>query len=427
MINEKRGITLIALIITIIVLLILAGVSLNAIVGDNGIISNAQTSSLKTKFANYKEEMEINLVGEISQDDIIDLKKAKIIALDPTLVKKYIPSLSEQDLNDFGIISGKLYYMGEDELSKSAAQSQGIEVISDDSNLDEFVSEMEEKAIKDLVSTYGGNAFKNGNDFLGEPLVKKTINSQWKIIIEVKDNNIVKTYDNPWYYVQKGTNVDGIGELKENYIIDYDNKLAVQFDATKHSIMTYEDTLAVSDNLIFNADPTVFEEYNKLSEADRANFDVDTYLGEGIEFHGYYTDKNSNGKEDEGEIDFSQAFNATSFIFDGEDDWISFPYDSGTQNGSLVNEEKIADRYWQEFIKECESLDNGKIIIGMGSMGQAYYLHYSNLECYSLRLYRRPLTSQEVKLNYDATVYNHDLLLKKIAGNTTEESVESGS
>ena len=33
--RNKRGITLIALIITVIVLLILAGVSINALVGDN--------------------------------------------------------------------------------------------------------------------------------------------------------------------------------------------------------------------------------------------------------------------------------------------------------------------------------------------------------------------------------------------------------
>lgn len=35
MMKNKRGITLIALVITIIVMLILAGVSLNAIIGDN--------------------------------------------------------------------------------------------------------------------------------------------------------------------------------------------------------------------------------------------------------------------------------------------------------------------------------------------------------------------------------------------------------
>ena len=38
------------------VLLILAGVSLNAIVGDNGIITNAQGAKFKSELAKYKED-----------------------------------------------------------------------------------------------------------------------------------------------------------------------------------------------------------------------------------------------------------------------------------------------------------------------------------------------------------------------------------
>ena len=37
-IKNKQGITLVALVITIIILLILAGISINAIFGENGII-----------------------------------------------------------------------------------------------------------------------------------------------------------------------------------------------------------------------------------------------------------------------------------------------------------------------------------------------------------------------------------------------------
>ena len=40
--NNRQGITLIALVITIIVLLILAGVSIAMLTGDNGIITQAQ-------------------------------------------------------------------------------------------------------------------------------------------------------------------------------------------------------------------------------------------------------------------------------------------------------------------------------------------------------------------------------------------------
>ena len=40
--NKETGITLIALVVTIIVLIILAGVSINMLVGENGIITKAQ-------------------------------------------------------------------------------------------------------------------------------------------------------------------------------------------------------------------------------------------------------------------------------------------------------------------------------------------------------------------------------------------------
>ena len=45
---ENKGITLIALIISIIVLLILAGVSLSALIGENGILNQAVNSAEKT-------------------------------------------------------------------------------------------------------------------------------------------------------------------------------------------------------------------------------------------------------------------------------------------------------------------------------------------------------------------------------------------
>lgn len=55
--RNQRGITLIALVITIIVLLILAGVSIAMLTGDNGILSNAQRSSRETAIANTKEKI----------------------------------------------------------------------------------------------------------------------------------------------------------------------------------------------------------------------------------------------------------------------------------------------------------------------------------------------------------------------------------
>ena len=64
--KEYSGITLIALVITIIVLLILAGVSINLVTGENGILEQAQNASVKQKFAKYKEELELGMYGQVT-------------------------------------------------------------------------------------------------------------------------------------------------------------------------------------------------------------------------------------------------------------------------------------------------------------------------------------------------------------------------
>ena len=55
--KSNKGITLVALVITIIVLLILAGVSISLVVGDNGVLTRASDSSAKTKYSQAKEAL----------------------------------------------------------------------------------------------------------------------------------------------------------------------------------------------------------------------------------------------------------------------------------------------------------------------------------------------------------------------------------
>lgn len=54
-VKEKKGITLIALVITIIVLLILAGISINMLTGQNGILNRAQEAKEMTEIAGEEE------------------------------------------------------------------------------------------------------------------------------------------------------------------------------------------------------------------------------------------------------------------------------------------------------------------------------------------------------------------------------------
>ena len=61
--TSNNGITLIALVITIIVLLILAGVSIAMLTGDNGILKQASDSKIETAVATVKEQLKL-LQGE---------------------------------------------------------------------------------------------------------------------------------------------------------------------------------------------------------------------------------------------------------------------------------------------------------------------------------------------------------------------------
>ena len=62
--KEKQGITLIALIITIIVLLILAGVSIAMLTGDNGILTRTKSSKKVSEIAGIKEEIKTEIIAE---------------------------------------------------------------------------------------------------------------------------------------------------------------------------------------------------------------------------------------------------------------------------------------------------------------------------------------------------------------------------
>lgn len=75
----NTAITLIALIITIIVLLTLAGVTLNMIMGENGIIKKAQISKEKTNEAQIEEEKNLqsleNKVNDYNTREQITIEK----------------------------------------------------------------------------------------------------------------------------------------------------------------------------------------------------------------------------------------------------------------------------------------------------------------------------------------------------------------
>ena len=67
--KNKRGITLIALVITIIVLLILAGVTIATLTGDNRILTKASDAKEQTEIADEREKVELSATGALASNN----------------------------------------------------------------------------------------------------------------------------------------------------------------------------------------------------------------------------------------------------------------------------------------------------------------------------------------------------------------------
>ncbi len=86
-IKREGAITLVALVISIIVILILAGISIQTLMGENGIINKASIAKEESKKKEYKEELEIIGIDleekegiNLSSEEFMEKYKEKIVA-----------------------------------------------------------------------------------------------------------------------------------------------------------------------------------------------------------------------------------------------------------------------------------------------------------------------------------------------------------
>ena len=76
-IKEKRGITLIALAVTIVVILILAGVTIDAVFSENGIINKAKEAANAMNNALANDQAELNDLLEELNEIMNDWRKRR--------------------------------------------------------------------------------------------------------------------------------------------------------------------------------------------------------------------------------------------------------------------------------------------------------------------------------------------------------------
>ena len=174
-----KGITLIALVVTIVVLLILAGVSISMLTGNNGIITQAQNAKKETEEAEEKEKIQLAVLDAISKNNNLTEE-----------------SLQKEIDDEFGSGETKVYENGDEDFSvifqnkDSNYRIEDGEVtkidiafkIKDKGDLQDFMKEVND-----------GNSFKDQYVYLLEDIDLE--NEEWGVIGSYIDDSTNKPFE----------------------------------------------------------------------------------------------------------------------------------------------------------------------------------------------------------------------------------------
>ena len=180
MLNNK-GITLIALVITIIVLLILAGVSIAMLTGENGILTQATNAKEETTKVEEEEKIKMAVIGSSISDN------GRVEIIDETSFKQELQ-------NQFGNQQVDVETIGDGSFIITVTDTQRKYYVNDDrrvinsDNIIEITTVDELKAFRDDVN--------NGNNYEG------------KVVLLTNDINLDEDWIPIGRYDSNSTNPD---------------------------------------------------------------------------------------------------------------------------------------------------------------------------------------------------------------------------
>ena len=184
--KQASGITLIALVVTIVVLLILASVSISTVLGNNGIIPRANEAKVKTDLANIQEEFRMYVMDKTAENGDFSAGTLAAGSGENTLYYNTKPdsetgsirdilksSTAQKYLENFEIIKGDLIYASQNAKELEWAQEVGLainpyliingELISSETNLMLIDKATGTLTVPEKVTKIGAGAFRGEN------------------------------------------------------------------------------------------------------------------------------------------------------------------------------------------------------------------------------------------------------------------------
>lgn len=168
LVYNKNGITLIALVITIIVLLILAGVSIAMLTGDNGILTQAQNAKEQTGKTSELEGVQLAVMSASMKNngyaEVLDTDSFKQ-ELQNQFGNEEVNVTPNKDGSFIVTINNRRYYVNDD---KTVIDNENIVEISTKEELEDFRDDV------NSGNTYDGKVVLLTNDI--------TLSGEWEPI-----------------------------------------------------------------------------------------------------------------------------------------------------------------------------------------------------------------------------------------------------
>ena len=217
--KQNRGITLIALIISIIILLILAGIGIGAITGEHGIIKNAQTAKIEYEIASYIDRIEL-------ARGTVAIENMGIVTLDNLIEQIYIEEI---------VPRGNIRKIDEIKAIVKTVEGYLIEITADDSKYIGTGELPEEKPIEPeepVVEPTGIWVSLEGNTLKFYTKENDARNGGGKVYENVQGkefvrDNVAETIDTPWFVDKEQiTKVEFVDEVAPEYLAYYFSDLS---------------------------------------------------------------------------------------------------------------------------------------------------------------------------------------------------------
>ena len=421
--SKQKGITLIALVVTIIVLIILAGVSINMLVGDNGIITQAQRAKSDTEKSADEElinlymlEMQMSgdkdsSIGKELFDKTIENGTKWDIIVDNTTNKTYGTGWNyiekgtilkdNQVMNQSWLIhqeTGEKIALEEGKYTElTYATSLGVTeglIFNLDSSVVEGVNTKEE-----LQEKLGDNVELVNFDWNEESGI-----SQSTFQFDGVNDYIKIKYDDETQkniLAQNGFTFEFYGIINGGKSYDENNEELTGKDSNYRGILGYW-TGDENRQAFFRLGVKSTDKSLRWSAGISGNYMSDFSESADSPWNQKYENVYNIGEK----VYYTITLDCTQDYSDAEPDYFK---QICYVNGEKKYEGKYNKASWENFLNKCID-ELSYFCVGRCSMSRDGWWHYTNMNTYALRLYSRALTEKEVGENYQKSVVYHETI-----------------